>query len=302
MTTETEPVEPGVGFQAAVGVYVGAIAVGLASLALAVADASSGALLSAVPTVFTSGLVVGALAAWARPGIAERLGARRWRSLEATLPALAVGAPTAALYLLEAVSSGAFLVPAVGATIAIVASGGGIAAIARDVYIESITGEPAVEWPWKRAGPDVATIGIGLGFLAVGAVIAAFTERRSLTAFLVGAVFLLQGLGPALSSDGSRRVSFPSRLGKTFETDLADRPRADLRADAAGLVVEPAAKPSYRRLVPWERITDVRLTDEELVLERRWRPSIRCDRSTIDDPEAVAETLRAYVPAKSTAE
>lgn len=307
--TSNDPVDPGVGFQAAVGIYVGAIGTGLASIALAVAEVSIGALLSTVPSVFTAGLVVGALAAWAQPGVAERLGARRWRIVELLLPAIAIGGSTAALFSLEAVSSAAALIPAGVATLGIALSGWGTAAIARDAYVEAITDEPAVSWPWLRADPDVTALGIGIGFLAVGAGLAPVTDGRSLVLFVVAAPFVGQSIGPALSSDGSEqsdeaiRVSIFSYVSDSpaFTVDQADLPRHELRAYDAGLVIEPAMKPSHRRLVPWDRITDVRLTDQKLVLERRLWPAIQCDRAAIDDPEAIATTVRTYVASKATA-
>ena len=78
-----------------------------------------------------------------------------------------------------------------------------------------------------------------------------------------------------------------------FDADgwgAADRATAgDLRAHEAGLVYDRAYQ---RKLVPWDAIGDVRLTDDELVLERsRWL-DIRCDRSAIDDPESVLEEIQ----------
>lgn len=297
----SEAVDPGVGFQAAVGITVGAVATGLASLALAVAGVSTGALLSTVPTIFTAGLVVGALAAWARPGVAVRLGARRWRSLEATLPAFAVGAGTAALYLLEAAPSRWLLVPAAVATVVGALFGWATAAIAHDAYVESITDDPVAEWAWKRAGADVTALGLGIATLAIGAALAAAVDGRStvVVVVVVAIPFLLQGLGPLLPTDPND-TSFPTYYGMTTEIEVSDRAHHYLRAYDAGLVVDPAMKATSRKLVSWDRITDVRLTDDELVLERRWRPTIRCDRSVIDEPEEIEATLRASVASESS--
>ncbi|MCW8173102.1 hypothetical protein D8S78_17820 [Natrialba swarupiae] len=73
---------------------------------------------------------------------------------------------------------------------------------------------------------------------------------------------------------------------------------AEMAAHDAGILIETGLSSS---LVPWERIDDVRLTDDELVLEQRLWPSLRCDRSVIDDPEAVLEGIdRAREQSRTT--
>ena len=233
----TAAIDPGVGFQGAVSVSLGATATGVASLTLIAAGASSGALLSTVPGVTTVGLVVGALAAWARPGVAARLGAWRWRTVAATLPAAGIGFVTLGLFLFGDGSPEWHLVPPGVAAFAGTLAGRTAAAIAHDAYVESVTadGSPGVSWTLK----------------------------------------------------------------KTWRSTRIDH---ELRAYEAGLVVDPPSSLalSHRRLLPWAQFTGIRLTPVELVLERRWRPSIRCDRSAIDDAEAIEDALRPYVASNST--
>ena len=229
-------VDPGVGFQGAVGVTLGATATGLASLALIAAGASSETLLSTVPGVTTVGLVVVALAAWAHPEVAARLGARRWRTVATTLPAAGIGCVTLGLSLFGDVSPEWHLVLPGVAAFAGTLAGRTAAAIAHETYVESVTadGDPVISWTLKKT---------------------------------------LRG----------RRIDH------------------ELRAYEAGLVVDPPSSLalSHRRLRPWAQFTGIRLTPVELVLERRWRPAIRCDRTAIDDPEEIEATLRAYVASES---
>lgn len=289
----TEPADPGVGFQAAAGIYVGALATAVVSLGLVVAGVSSSGLLSTIPTVFTAGLVAGALAAWARPGVAAELGAQRWRAVETTLPPVVLGCVALGLARFGSVSPDWHLIPVGIATVVSIIVGWELAAIAHDTYVETVTGEPAVSWRWKKAGVDVTGLGIAVSILAVGAALASVVDGRSVMLFVVAIPFLAQGLGPVLPTD-PREMTVPTYYGMTFEVDVSDYARSELQAYDAGLVIDPAMKPSYRTLVPWERITDVRLTADELVVERQWRPAIRCDRSAIDDPEAVEDALRRY--------
>ena len=42
-----------------------------------------------------------------------------------------------------------------------------------------------------------------------------------------------------------------------------------------------------QRFIPWASVSEVRLTDDELVVSRHGWFDLRCDRATIDDPEGV---------------
>lgn len=62
----------------------------------------------------------------------------------------------------------------------------------------------------------------------------------------------------------------------------------ELRIHETGLVVTGSLGD---RFVPWTDVTAVELTPSELVVEHRGRFDCRCDRSVIDDPEAVSERI-----------
>jgi hypothetical protein len=71
-------------------------------------------------------------------------------------------------------------------------------------------------------------------------------------------------------------------------------PRA-FRATDAGLVVE---HPLHRRFRPWSAFESYELTADALVVRpaARWRPSHRCARADIDDPDAVVAALDESLP------
>ncbi|WP_247002574.1 hypothetical protein [Halosolutus gelatinilyticus] len=147
MTTATDsPTDGrslGAGAQAAVGVYVAAISVGIASLAAAAAAASIETALSLVPTIFTAGLVVGALAAWARPGVVAPFGASRWRTVALCPPGIGLGIATGTLAAIDGVPDLRLLAPAGVGAAGTVVIGALLAQIAHDRYVETaIAGDP----------------------------------------------------------------------------------------------------------------------------------------------------------------
>ncbi len=186
--------DPGAGFQAATGIYLGALVSGLVSLGMAVGDASSGAFFSVITTVFTGGLILGALGAWARPGLAGRLGEQRWRLVLTSAPAVAIAGLAWALFAMGAGANEWYLVPLGGTVFVALVSGWVLAAMARETHLESIIDEPAVRWEWQRVGVDVATVGIGVAFLAVGIGFWTTTGGTSIMFFFVAIVFILQGV------------------------------------------------------------------------------------------------------------
>ncbi|AEH36595.1 hypothetical protein [Halopiger xanaduensis] len=291
-------VDPGVEYQAAVGAYIGALLTGVVALALVVGDASSGALLSLLPSVFTAGLLIGAIVAWSHPETAVRLGSLRWPIAVCCLPAVALGAAVWLLARADIVGTDWRLLPAALAAVGATLAGWLLGAIARDSDVDSVVGDPVASWTWELSGPDYTLLGWGLACFVVGAgCYLAFGDLHPFVIlFVVGVTFVLQGLPTELWDDDTVRVPI-SIIPLAYEADAPDFSRGEFRVADAGLVVVPSMQPAYKSLVPWDRIGDVRLTDDELVLERRrrWKPAIRCDRSVIDDPDALEATLRRYV-------
>ncbi|OVE83974.1 hypothetical protein B2G88_16355 [Natronolimnobius baerhuensis] len=283
--------DPGAGFQAATGIYLGALVSGLVSLGMAVGDASSGAFFSVITTVFTGGLILGALGAWARPGLAGRLGEQRWRLVLTSAPAVAIAGLAWALFAMGAGANEWYLVPLGGTVFVALVSGWVLAAMARETHLESIIDEPAVRWEWQRVGVDVATVGIGVAFLAVGIGFWTTTGGTSIMFFFVAIVFILQGVSPLFVAGDSPWAS----TALFYNPEAFDRGHHVIQATDVGLILKPTMKPAYKKRLPWHRVTDVTLTERELHLECRWRPDIRCDRDVIKDADEVAATLRRYL-------
>ncbi|WP_174811882.1 hypothetical protein [Salinadaptatus halalkaliphilus] len=290
----SDRVDSGVGLQATLGIYVGAIATGLVAIGLAASGVSSGVLLSTLPTVFTAGLLVGALYAWHRPGFARRLGGWRGRRSCCVVPAVVLVGLGTGLWQLEVVTAAWYVLPVGVAAVAVAGAGWELAAIGHDAYIDSVVDAPVVRWDWRPAGTDIGMVAVGLGFGAVGLVATVFLDVTAILLVLFALMFLFQALAPdSLRSDSVwKPFVFP---WVPHDDQLGDGVRGELQATRPGLVVAPSMKPSHRTLYPWNRITDLRLTEDELVLERRFRPAIRCERDAIDDPEAVLETITEYV-------
>ena len=255
------------------GLYVAALVVpaAVATLARAVADAA--------------GLYVGFLGVVA--GVAGLVG---WAVLRT--PGLAVGLGRHdAAWLLVALPFGwligvfwagslGFEPPRILVPLAVIATGGGmccglvLVAMSRTRHAAAVAGtvetvEWEARWPrrWRRVarGAVVASFAlIGVGLVAIFV----FDHEWGWGAYY----FLLVG-APLMN---------------------LLNPRA-FRATEAGLVVE---HPLQRRFRPWSAFDGYELTDDALVVRSvaRWRPSHRCDRTDIEDLEAVVAALDGNLP------
>ena len=277
----TDTAEPDIGFQAGFGFYLGLVATGVAAIVGVIAGVTTATLLGLLPSTLTIVAIGGHLLARRAVGLPERIGRCRRRRLACYLPAVAFAGVVAVA------AAGPFEITsrfaAVTAVVVLLTAlaGGGLSRLARNRYIDAITGdEPLARWSWHRVGYGtyewIAIVG---SVLAIGGGLVAVVLGNWSGLFWVvyGAFFLL-----AQTIDGS----------DWFAIDPRDRWNPpELRVHEAGLVVDGAFT---TRVVPWERIDGVWLTDDELTLalDRRWL-DIRCDRSTIDDPEAVCEAIKA---------
>ncbi|RKD88052.1 hypothetical protein [Halopiger aswanensis] len=289
-------VDPGVEYQAAVGAYVGALLTGVLGIALVVGDVSGGTLLSLLPSVFTAGLLIGAIVAWSHPETAVRLGSLRWPITLCCLPAIALGAAVWLLSRAEIVGTDWRLLPAALAAIGAALAGWILGASARDSYVESLVDEPVASWTREPSGPEYAMLGWGLACFVASTASYLVLGKLSVMLVIAGCILLVQGLPIEFGDGDTVRVPI-SIIPFAYETETPDFSRGEFRVADAGLVVAPSMQPAYKSRIPWDRIGDVRLTDDELVLERRrrWKPAIRCDRSVIDDPAALEATLQRYV-------
>lgn len=276
----TDDADPDVGFQCGLGLWVGTVLAGAVSVALAATGAGAVSVLGSYPTALTGGLIAGILLSRTAGGLVERIGARRRRRwLYGLAPAAATGAIGALAWLadLPGVAAAAVLAAA-----PITLAGLVVAAMARNRYVDRVTGEPAAAWTWKRTGlfrPEhvfgVPVVGIGLFQIYAG------SWARGVLWLCLGATLIAVSVAQVRSLEDGGWLD-------EWESDAASR----LEIHDAGLVASEGLTTS---LIPWSAIEDVSLTDDELAIDRGWR-SIRCDRRIIDDPEGVYEALRDRLP------
>lgn len=272
---------PDIGFQAAFGFYLGLVAGGLVVLAGLVADATTATLLGTFPTVVTAVTLGGHVLAKRARGLPERIGRSRRSRLVCYLPAAgfaaAALAPSAGL--LELTARYLVATVALGAVLAVTAVG--LERLCRNRFVEAVTpDEPTATWSYRPAGA-LARNGVWIGSAALVAVGGLWTlglgDPIGLLWVAYGAVMLASNWLEFDPDDGWIARTSPD----------PNRERGELRVHDRGVRYDRGRS---RKLVPWERIAEIRLTEDELVLERRFR-NLRCDRSAIDDPEAVYESL-----------
>ncbi|MXV63473.1 hypothetical protein GS429_15700 [Natronorubrum sp. JWXQ-INN-674] len=279
--SEPEP-EPGtgsldIGFKAGVGFYLGLIVAGFTSIGGILAGVSTEAVLATTPGTVTAVLIVVLLLGDRLRGLPERTGRSRRLRLGWYAPAALI----ASVLLVPAVSSLeysarlGFITVVFAAVIAAVAAG--VARMTKNRYIVSITDdEPAVTWTWQRTTFDTEfwrrlTAGGGILLLAGGLWSLYTGSRYGLWWSFYGGLLLI-----TLRSDS---YGWYDVENQGYERELA--------VHGAGVLLDQTFR---KKLIPWDAIEDVRLTDEELILERRWL-DVRCARSAIDDPEAVLEAI-----------
>ncbi|AGB30630.1 hypothetical protein Natpe_0706 [Natrinema pellirubrum DSM 15624] len=283
------PSNPGIDVVAAVGLYVAAVAVGLVALGGVATGASSDALVALVPTAFTTGLLCGVVVARVTADAVVRLGAWRWRTVACWAPASLVAGGAVVLSATGAVSRGWRLLLLGGASVAVVLSGWLLSRTTRDAYVGAAIDDRddmLVDWTWYQSGTHAFLTAIGLALFGVGTAASLAVGTLSYRFLLPSIVLVVLGWAPTLS------VPTPGGDDLTlFSVTGLEGARADVRAYPDGIVVEPRLIPSYRWFVPWDRIVGVRTTADRLVFERRWRPAVRCDRSAIEDAEAVRDAI-----------
>lgn len=269
--------EPGLGFQAAAGFYLGLVVTGIGMIAGAATGVATGTVLGFVPTTLTVVTILGHVLAKRAGGLPVWIGSRRRRRLGWFLPAIAFAATPFAV---RALSTEASTVLVAASVVLAVVTGGcafGLGRLCYHRYLEAITtDEPAATWTWRRSGLSSGPyLTAAVLLLSIVAGLASALAGNAFGLFwIVYGVFLAY----ALWSD---------RTDGWFDPDKSWNP-PELRAHEAGVVVD---RPVSTRLLPWETIGDVRLTDDELVLERPRRFDVRCDRAAIDDPEGVLEGI-----------
>ncbi|SDJ41830.1 hypothetical protein [Natronorubrum texcoconense] len=290
-SVDTLESETGVDWPAALALYTAAVAAVIVGVFGVAAGGSSDVILGLVPTAFTGGVLCGAIVARANPKLALRVGVWRWRTVALCLPAVAVAGIVVVLSAVGRVPGNWYLPFAAAALLGIGLSGRLLALVARDAYIGAAIDRKRAAtagWTWHHSGTHVGMLGLGLGLLAVAAFVTVNRGQPPIRMLFLALLSIAFGWDPTVSipKPGGETITLSPLPGMEYE-------RGKLRAYEAGLVFEPKLIPSYRRFVRWDRITGVGLTEEKLVLERRFRPDIRCDRSNIDDLEGVLRALEA---------
>ncbi|ADD06272.1 uncharacterized protein Nmag_2716 [Natrialba magadii ATCC 43099] len=275
---------PDLSFKAGFGFYLGIIAAGVVALGSVAAGAGTETILVTTPSTVVAALLFSLVFGDRLGDLPERLGTSRRRRLAWYLPSLGFGASVIAPAMGVLQSTGRFSLTAGLFTVLSGAVTLGVSQMARHRHIDAVTpDEPVVTWQWRR--PSFKS-----GFQ--GAILLGFT--------ILTVVF---GLGSLLVGDGSSAWVLIYALIPAFMW-LSDRynwgwniweePNADsqwgmttLEAYENGLLVDNFE----RRLVSWNRVGEIRLTDDELIIERHRWFDVRCDRSVIDDPESLRATL-----------
>lgn len=285
---------PDAGFMAAAGAYVAA---GLVASALAVAaavGASAATLLGSVSSAITIGLIVGGIAAGRIAGLPERLGRSRRRLALAFAPSIALVA-VALLALATALLPGAVALAAGFGAFLTGLAAFAVASMARTRYATVMApGEPSATAPFLKPNRDRYWLGAGLLCLGLGVVSwrTGSFGRPFFGLWFFGGYALLYGVGlrAERSDSNGDGLGLPSWLLPADWLDGSENRQwlPELRVHREGLVVK---QPMKRRFVPWSDVSDVRLTDDELVVERRRGLAIRCDRDAIDDPDALYEGI-----------
>ncbi|ELY93586.1 hypothetical protein C482_19349 [Natrialba chahannaoensis JCM 10990] len=271
-------------FKAGFGFYLGIIVAGVIALGSVAAGAGTATILATTPSTVVAALLLSLVFGDRLGNLPERLGGSRRRRLVWYLPSLGFGASTIGPAMGVLQSTGRFTLTAGLFTVLSGAVTLGVSQMARNRHIDAVTpDEPVVSWQWRRP-----SFGSGLR----GAILLGFTTLT-----------VVFGLGSLLVGDGSSAWVLIYALIPAFmwlsdrydwRWDVWEEPSADsqwgtttLEAYRDGLLVDNFE----RRLVSWDRIGEIRLTEDELIIERdRWF-DVRCERSVIDDPESLRATL-----------
>ncbi|SEQ93601.1 PH domain-containing protein [Natrinema salaciae] len=275
--------EPDIGFQAGFGFYLGIVVTGIIALAGLLAGTSTATLLGVLPSTVTAVAIVGHIYTKRAHGLPERIGRNRWRRLACYAPAAAFGAMLVAPRFAPIEATGRLVVVTVALVALTGVSGFGVERMAKNRYIDAITvDEPAASWTWHRsdfrADERVWNVMLVLMIGAVGLV----------TAWTSGGIAGLFWVLYAAIVVASQWFDWGDDWNSFEPEDRWNPP--ELHAHEAGVVVDKSVGKTF---VPWDAIAAVRLTDDELILERRrtrWF-DIRCDRSGIEDPEDVFAEL-----------
>lgn len=281
---------PDLGFQAAFGFYLGLVAGGLVALVGLAADVTTATLLGSFPTVVTAVTLVGHLLAKRSHGLPQRIGRRRPLRLACYLPAIGFAAAAVAPTVTPLEPATRYFAVTILLAAVVGVTAFGLERLCRKQYIEAMTAdEPTITWSYRPASwLTSAGVWIPLVFLCfvIGAGVASVATGSTVGLFWIGFGLLMFVWTWVIGTGDDNGKQY---YGSRFSLDVDQQTQqGTLRAHERGVRHDVGRS---RKLIPWEKISDIGLTDDELVLERRFR-NLRCDRDAIDDPESVYEALK----------
>jgi len=319
--------EPDIGFVSASGVYVAIVFVASLISIGSGANWTSATIVGSVSTAGTVGLIVGALLARRLRGVPERLGQRRRQWFVLFVVPTLFGLCTVAVLLFSAVPTSMAVGTVFGALTSFVASLLMVSMV-KTRYARAVTpGEPVVSIPYQpdqrlqlvAVAGSLTTIFLILQFgLGVS-----WSVGGGLLIFILisGFVAVLSYIDQQIDSGPTGGVLdrvLPNEQGATRFGQRLSMPSVDpgqnpgtlptLEVYEHGILVHGGIE---TRFLPWEAISDIRLTEAHLCFVRpRWF-NTRCAREVVDDvPERYEEIKRlsegttsdrgSYSPSSST--
>lgn len=286
---------PDAGFMAAVGAYVAAVLVAVSLTIAFSVGASAATIIGSIPSAATVGLIAGGMISGHINGFPERLGQGwRWLAVPFLVPiTFAVTSLVALLFPLLAQPIA--IVTGIGAVVTFIPASA-IATMARTRYARAMApGKPIATVPLLKPNRDLHWIGLGVvcfgGYGVVILTTGTLTAGNTILWVIAWGTFALYR-GVTLRF-GFRNPDQANWVDRILDTDWLTRSTdvqwlPELRIHEAGIAI---TQPMRRRFTPWTTVTGVRLTADELVVERRRRFNIRCDRAVIKDAERVYEEI-----------
>ena len=252
-------------FRLAVAVYAGALVAGVVSTAAVLTALVPGDLSAVYAAGFAGGFGSGLVLASVAPRLPAQLGRSIVRRVALVTPAF----PALFGWFLLLESTVGIVV--LWSALAVFGSGYVLSQLAGNRYVDAVTdGEPGERWRWEPAGSTVLD-GIVAGLWALLAVgnVAVGNPMEALVWLTLAVGWIAAGLAEGRWSFGPGRERCEIQF---YETGLVER------------------RPYTKTFVPWREINHVRLREGKLVLDRGLR-DVRFDRESLEDPDAVLESL-----------
>lgn len=282
-----DPDSPDVSFRAVVGLYLGAVAGSLVLVGGVSVGVSTGGLVATFPNVLTVALIAGAVLSKRLVGFPERVGRSKWWKLTLCVPsvgfvAFPVGVAFAPVELLSRLVFVCLLSVVFTAAPAL-----GLILMSQNRYIDALTpGDPEVTLHQNSSIHPAFWYVMGASGILAGGVLL-------LVGNLLGLVYLTYGLLALVNE-----VVDPETVEWWPDDVNSNGARGELYGYETGLVSDQSL---VKSLIPWTAVDGVTLSDDELVIERRWL-NVRCDLSDSDDPEAVCATVERLWRSNKNAE